>query len=130
MSALTSPTGLPAGTPGLLLWDVVNEPESGGNTNLPGEAPGPRWTFVKWAVKYMQSSTTTPTTVGVCNVVSLAVVGADVDVLSFHSYHQNWEGGLLMTQSALGFSAQFKKPVFNSETGCIGRASKTLYRTN
>ena len=40
LAALTSPTGLPAGTPGLLLWDVVNEPETGGDTNLPGERPG------------------------------------------------------------------------------------------
>ena len=72
----------------------------------------------------MRSITKTPTTVGVARVDSLATVGADVDVLSFHSYHQNWEGGLLVTQAALGFSAQFKKPVFNSETGCIGRVRK------
>lgn len=114
---------MPAGTPGLLLWDVVNEPETGGATNLPGEPAGPRWTFVKWAVKYMQSVTKTPTTVGVAEVGSLATVGSAVDILSFHSYHNTWEDGLLATQSALGFAAQFNKPVFNSETGCIARAN-------
>jgi hypothetical protein len=37
---------LPAGTPGLALWDVVNEPESGGPSQLPGEH-GTRWKFVR-----------------------------------------------------------------------------------
>ena len=50
---------LPAGTPGLALWDVVNEPESGGLSHLPGEEKGPRWLFVRHFVKYFQSKTTT-----------------------------------------------------------------------
>ena len=47
---------LPAGTPGLALWDVVNEPESGGASGLPGEK-GTRWSFVKHFVNYFQSKT-------------------------------------------------------------------------
>ena len=54
---------LPAHTPGLALWDVVNEPESGGNSGLAGET-GPRWKFVKHFVEYLRSKTSTPTTVG------------------------------------------------------------------
>ena len=60
---------LPAGTPGLALWDVVNEPESGGASGLPGEK-GTRWLFVQHFVKYFQSKTKSE-----CNVhVPLPVV--------------------------------------------------------
>ena len=75
-------------TPGLALWDVVNEPESGGATALPGEKKGPRWTFVKHFVEYFRSKGAT-TTVGVAQVDSLVTIGPAVDVLSFHSYHGN-----------------------------------------
>ena len=108
----------PAGTPGLLLWDVVNEPESGG--------AGGRWDFVKHFVGYFRSRSATPTTVGVGSVCSLEEVGglaAAVDVLSFHSYHSTWELGLQRTELALALGRQHAKPVFNSETGCIARAN-------
>jgi hypothetical protein len=114
---------LPAGTPGLALWDVVNEPESGGASHLPGEKKGPRWLFVEHFVKYFQTKTTTPATVGVASVDSLATIGGVVDVLTFHSYHSSWEQGLQRTEFALGVARAQKKPVFNSETGCIARAN-------
>lgn len=112
----------PSTTPGLLLWDVVNEPESGGASGLPGERDV-RWTFVRHFVSYFRSKSSTPTTVGVANVDSLKHVGDIVDVLSFHSYHDNWELGLQRTETALGFARRLGKPVFNSETGCIARAN-------
>lgn len=129
---------LPAGTPGLALWDVVNEPESGGPSQLPEEkgptCPVPphrknaqggctRWLFVEHFVRYFRSKTATPTTVGVAVVESLATIGGAVDVMSFHSYHSSWELGLERTEFALGLARQLKKPVFNSETGCIARAN-------
>jgi hypothetical protein len=73
--------------------------------------------------RYFQSKTKTPTTVGVASVDSLASIGAKVDVLSFHSYHSSWEQGLDRTETALGFARSLRKPVFNSETGCIARAN-------
>jgi len=75
---------LPAGTPGLKLWDVVNEPETGGGSGLPGER-GTRWLFVEHFVRYFQSKSKTPTTVGCASVDSLAEIGPVVDVLTFHS---------------------------------------------
>lgn len=113
---------LPAGTPGLMLWDVVNEPESGGPSGLPGEQ-GVRWTFVRAMLALFAEFTTTPRTIGVANVASLSVIGSDVDVLSFHSYHHSWEQGLQNTMLGLNFSRTLNKPVFNSETGCIARAN-------
>jgi hypothetical protein len=107
VEALVSDKGLSAGTPGLLLWDVVNEPESGGNSGLPGET-GPRWQFVKHMVSLFRQKTSTPTTVGVARVTSLGEIGADVDILSFHSYHPNWETGLERTETALQFSRQLQ----------------------
>ena len=100
----------------------MNEPESGGASGLAGET-GTRWTFVKHFVGYFQSKTKTPTTVGVGNVNSLAVIGKYVDVLTFHSYHATWEQGLQRTDEALYQARTLQKPVFNSETGCIARSN-------
>jgi hypothetical protein len=113
---------LPASTPGLILWDVVNEPESGGSSGLPGEK-GTRWAFVKHFVEYFQSVSKTPTTTGVASVGSLETIGSSVDILTFHSYHHSWELGMQRTEMALDFSRHYNKPVFNSETGCIARAN-------
>ena len=56
-------------------------------------------------------------------VDSLATIGSVVDVLTFHSYHSSWELGLQRTEFALSIARAQKKPVFNSETGCIARAN-------
>ena len=42
---------------------------------------------------------------------------------SLTGYHNFWEEGLGTTQPAIDFARQYKKPVFNSETGCIARAN-------
>lgn len=90
---------------------------------MPGEKKGPRWLFVQHFVKYFQSKTKTPATVGVASVDSLPTIGDDVDVLTFHSYHSSWELGLQRTEFALRIARMQKKPLFNSETGCIARAN-------
>ena len=56
-------------------------------------------------------------------VAQLELVAPHVDVLSFHSYHDSWELGLQITELALSVARKFSKPIFNSETGCIARAS-------
>ena len=123
VDALVGPGGLPSGTPGLMLWDVVNEPETGGASGLPGDHGGPRWAFVRHMVGYVNNATSTPTTVGVASVQSLAHVADVVDVLTFHSYHASWDLGLARVDIALGYARRHQKPVFNSETGCIARAN-------
>jgi hypothetical protein len=115
-------TALPASTPGLLLWDVCNEPS-------PGWLP-----FVLHFVRYFQSKTGTPTTVGVAHPVMNTLpalndtgqnetVGQAVDVLSFHSYFPSWEGGLQACDDATALAEQLNKHVFLSEFGCIARAN-------
>ena len=69
-----------ATTPGLIIWDITNEPESYGGSH--GDLV---WPFVRHFIKYMQSVSDVPTTVGVASWFSMPQIGADVDVLSFHS---------------------------------------------
>jgi hypothetical protein len=110
IDALTA--ALPASTPGLLLWDVCNEPASD-------------WiNFVVHFVHYFKNRTTTPTTVGVTHsTVNRGPIGDAVDVLSFHTYFPTWESALQNFDDSTALSEQLNKPVFLSEFGCIARAN-------
>ena len=113
---------LPPGTPGLAMWDAVNE-------------PGHRASGLPFATKvadYLREiSPQSNVTIGLGEeladpqqtVVRLEQVAPHVDILSFHSYHDSWELGLEITELALSVARKHNKPVFNSETGCIARAS-------
>ena len=86
---------LPAGTPGLALWDVVNEPESGGASGLPGEK-GTRWLFVQHFVKYFQSKTKSE-----CNVRAPASCSADTERCYLQPRLQRaWPRSIAWRQSA------------------------------
>ena len=113
---------LPPGTPGLAMWDAVNE-------------PGHRASGLPFAIKvadYLREiSPESNVTIGLGEeladpqqtVVRLEQVAPHVDILSFHSYHDSWELGLEITELALSVARKHNKSVFNSETGCIARAS-------
>jgi hypothetical protein len=113
---------LPPGTPGLALWDAVNEPGHRAS-GLP---------FANLVADYLKKiSPGSKATIGLGQqlvdpqrlVTQLELVAPHVDVLSFHSYHDSWELGLQITELALSVARKFSKPIFNSETGCIARAS-------
>ena len=110
VDALTA--ALPASTPGLLLWDVCNEPSA-------------EWQpFVLHFVRYFQSKTTTPTTVGIeGSTMNMGPIGQAVDVMSFHTYFPSWEVGLKACDDATATAERLDKHVFLSEFGCIARAN-------
>ena len=107
VSALVN--GLPDSTPGLMLWDVNNEPECAGADQ--------NWDFVRHFILFFKNVTSTPVTVGVASAHNLGQVASYVNVISYHSYHHTWEDGLSNLYMAKSFADQYKKPFFNSETG-------------
>jgi hypothetical protein len=107
--------GLPDNTPGLMLWDVNNEPECAGAAQ--------NWDFVQHFVLFFKNVTSTPVTVGVASAQDLGKVALYVNIISYHSYHHTWKDGLANLNLARSFADWYKKPFFNSETGCISRAN-------
>jgi len=134
-----------AGEAGLAMWDVMNEPLV--TTWVQGPAMviwrekksaewiaehlrerdsriETIWTFARHfceVVKGLDSEH--PVTVGVSRASHLAEIGAAVDVLSFHDYRSTRAAIHSHIDEALGFAAQYGKPVFISEMGCLARAN-------
>ncbi|NJD10177.1 MAG: hypothetical protein FIB01_06950 [Gemmatimonadetes bacterium] len=115
--------------PGLLMWDIMNEPLWNDYVNAaPADAKQQRideiFAFTRYYVTYVKKlDPKTPTTVG--HVIPEHLKGeADlVDVLGFHDYT-----GLRSTieasyDTAAAYAAKYKKPMMNTETGCIARAN-------
>lgn len=117
------------GEPGLLMWDIINEP---GCTDWVGEAPDEAtkqgrlqeiWAFVERLCKTVKKyDTETPITIGHV-ITDYNEITADwVDVLSFHDY--------LPTRKEIGDayawaheqSVRFGKQMIQSEAGCVCRA--------
>jgi hypothetical protein len=113
--------------PGLLMWDVMNEP-----TITSWLAAGPEqarrrqtvWTFVRHFCAAMKSADPQhPVTAGVACAAELPEIGADVDVLSFHDYRSTRAEVRAHIAEALGWAEHYDKPIFISETGCLARAN-------
>jgi hypothetical protein len=117
------------GEPGLLMWDIMNEPLWNDYVNeAPADVKQRRideiYAFTRHYVTYVkQLDPKNATTVG--HVIPEHLKGeADlVDVLSFHDYT-----GLRSTieasyDTAAAYAAKYQKPMMNTETACIARAN-------
>ena len=115
------------GEPGLLMWDVMNEPTYNGWVgNAPDAAEksrrrGKTHGFVRRACALVKSlDPGTPVTLGCANCGEAAETADCVDVLSFHDYSST-RGDIenaYAQMEALG--KRTGKPVLQSETGCTG----------
>lgn len=119
------------GQPGLLMWDVMNEPLT---NNYVGKASSPEeqqqrekeiYNFIRYYLSDVKKlDPVDATTVGY-NLADQMEPTADlVDVLSFHEYTPLRSTIEQSYQTAEEISRKFgNRPILNTETGCISRAN-------
>lgn len=108
--------------PGLVIWDVENEPEC---CKLP---PSPdnrlRMEHAMYMAKiFHELDPVTPVTIGATFAEGMIEMGEAVDVLSFHDYSTTRAQIRANIDKAKAYAAKVGKPLFNSEIGCIARAN-------
>jgi hypothetical protein len=108
--------------PGLAIWDVENEPEC---CFLP---PTPDNRLHMEHAMYMakvfhELDPVTPVTIGATFAENMIAMGDAVDVLSFHNYSPTRALIRASIAKAKVYAEQVRKPLINSEIGCIARAN-------
>lgn len=108
--------------PGLVIWDVENEPEC---CSLP---PTPanrlRMEHAMYMAKvFHELDPVTPVTIGATFAENMIEMGDAVDVLSFHDYSPTRAQVRANIEKAKQYAAMTGKPLVNSEIGCIARAN-------
>jgi len=108
--------------PGLVIWDVENEPEC---CSLP---PTPdnrlRMEHAMYMAKvFHELDPVTPVTIGATFADNMIAMGDSVDVLSFHNYSPTRAEIRASIAKAKEYAAKVGKPLINSEIGCIARAN-------
>ena len=115
--------------PGLLMWDVLNEPLS---CRFFWKAPETEqkahaaviWDFVRRYTKYVKKlDKKNAVTVGTNIPYELEHVGDLVDVLSFHDYSTTEVEIKKAFEKAMEYSQKYNKPLINTEMSCICRAN-------
>ncbi|MHB1355399.1 MAG: glycoside hydrolase 5 family protein [Anaerolineae bacterium] len=117
-----------ADEPGLLMWDVMNEPMVTSWVWVPSPDTARRiellWTFVRhYCAVFQALDKQHAITVGCDHPDNLAVIGETVDILSFHDYSPTHRRIALNLARGLDYAKQFGKPVFVSEISCLARAN-------
>ena len=115
--------------PGLLMWDIMNEPlwndyynQATGEEKQRHEAE--ITAFVRYYLTYTKKiDPVNALTVGYAFASQLEPTADLVDVLTFHDYSPTRAAVEASYKTAEAVAAKFGKPVLNSETGCIARAN-------
>jgi hypothetical protein len=108
--------------PGLVIWDVENEPEC---CSLP---PTPDNRLHMEHAMYMakvfhELDPVTPVTIGATFADNMIAMGDSVDVLSFHNYSPTRAEIRASIAKAKQYAEKTGKPLIDSEIGCIARAN-------
>ena len=117
--------------PGLLMWDVMNEPtitqwvrSLDESSSIRAEREQRIWAFVRHFCGVMKRiDPVRPITVGVAHAGELPEVSAHIDVLSFHDYRPDRAAIRAHLQEGLAYARRFGKPMLISETACLARAN-------
>jgi hypothetical protein len=110
-----------ASEPALAFWDVSNEPDW---PTTPEPRVRRRFELARFmAATFHELDKKTPVTIGCAFVSCMEELADAVDVLSFHDYMPNRAAIRANIARAKAFAAKAGKPVFNTETGCVGRAN-------
>jgi len=108
--------------PGLVIWDVDNEPEC---CSLP-PTPENRLHMehaVYMAKVFHELDPVTSVTIGATWVENMIEMGDAVDVLSFHDYSPTRAQIRTSIEKAKQYAAKTGKPLVDTEIGCIARAN-------
>jgi hypothetical protein len=110
--------------PGLLFWDVANEPDlkqrrGPAKEGVPTEAEAARY----MASVFHELDSRTPVTIGTAYVPGMEELADSMDVLQFHDYSPTRAEIRANIARAKQFAAKVGKPLVNGEIGCIARAN-------
>ena len=107
--------------PGLLVWDVENEPDCCG---LTPDVARLRMKHAIYMTKvFHELDPVTPVTIGFARVPPMIEAGDAVDVLSFHDYLTTRAAIRAKIEKAKAYAAQTGKPLVNGEIACVARAN-------
>ena len=115
--------------PGLLMWDIMNEPLTNPYYGRASEEERPQreaeiTEFIRYYISYVKTlDPVNAATVGYEKSSQLEPTADLVDVLSFHDYTPLRSTVEEAYRIAEGLSDEFAKPMLNTETGCIARAN-------
>lgn len=112
--------------PGLLMWDVMNEPRM--TRWLNGSEAEARtqiiWAFVRHFCEVLRRlDPQHPIAVGVHTAEDIAQVGRHVDVITCHDYRPTRADIRAHVRQILDFSEAYQKPALLSEVGCLARSN-------
>ncbi len=115
--------------PGLLMWDIMNEPLTNPYYGRASEEEKPKreaeiTEFLRYYITYVKKlDPVNATTVGYEKSIQLPPTADLVDVLTFHEYTQTRATMEESYRFAEEVSNKVGKPMINSETACIARAN-------
>ena len=110
-----------SGQPGLIMWDVMNEPDY---PTKPKELTVKNSNNCKFMAKlFHELDKKTPITIGMAYLDGMEELADYVDVLQYHDYEYTRERIRKNIDRAKKFAAKVGKPLINGEIGCICRAN-------
>ena len=116
--------------PGLLMWDVMNEPTCNPWVNAQkdkaekGRRREKTWAFLRKACVHVRAlDPGSPITVGYTTAFEAEPTVACVDVISFHDYSSTRARQEANFARADELGRKYGKPVLQTETGCLARAN-------
>jgi hypothetical protein len=115
--------------PGLLMWDIMNEPLWNDYYNKATGAVKQQHAaqvvaFERYYLKYVRKvDGVNAETIGTVHPGNMAATADLVDVLSFHNYTPTRASVEDDYKTAEAISKKYGKPILNTETACIARAN-------
>ncbi len=110
-----------SGQPGLIMWDVMNEPDYPTTSK---ELTQKNFNNCKFMSRlFHELDKKTPITTGMAYLDGMEELADYVDVLQFHDYENTREKIRKNIDRAKRFAAKVGKPLINGEIGCICRAN-------
>ena len=114
---------------GILIWDIMNEPSCNDYyMESPLDEKQKRWDEISEFVTYYCKKVKMldpkgSITVGHTFAADVKMAVELVDVISFHDYQETRKRINDSYSIVNEYAVKYKKPIINSETGCVGRAN-------